>query len=122
MLIAFPSLIAFCGGAVLAMLLGGKLAWRGAVASQHILKHGQLTEGTVVKVWRPPVAGSFPRVYFEFQPAGTERSLRCCHVDRRLLTDEVTSLPAVGSRVAVRYLPENPAKAVIARLVSRFTH
>lgn len=120
--IELPSLIAFCGGVVLAVILSGKIAWRGALVSQHVLKHGQLTEGTVVRVWRPPVAGSFPRVYFEFLPAGAQRSVRCCHVDRRSLTGEVSSLPAIGARVAVRYLPEKPAHAVIARLVSRFTH
>jgi hypothetical protein len=27
----------------------------------------------------------------------------------------------VGADVSVRYMPENPTKAVIARLVSRFT-
>jgi hypothetical protein len=30
------------------------------------------------------------------------------------------SLPAVGSTVRVKYLPEQPSRAVIARLVSRF--
>lgn len=120
--IDLPSLIAFSGGIVLAMILSGKVALRGALTSQHIVKNGHLTEGTVIRVWRPPVAGSFPRVYFEFQPHGSETLVRGCHIDRRALSGEVTSLPAVGSRVTVRYLPENPAQAVIARLVSRFTH
>ncbi len=120
--IDLPSLIAFSGGIVLAMILSGKVALRGALSSQQIAKNGQLTEGTVIRVWRPPMAGSFPRVYFEFQPHGSDRLVRGCHVDRRALSGEVTSLPAVGSRVTVRYLPENPAQAVIARLVSRFTH
>ncbi|HKE95507.1 MAG TPA: DUF3592 domain-containing protein [Povalibacter sp.] len=120
--IELPSLIAFCGGVLLAMILSGKLALRGMLASQQILKHGEMAEGTIVGVWRPPVAGSFPRVYFEFHPQGATQPVRCCHVDRRSLSGEVTSLPAVGARVTVRYLPENPGRAVIARLVSRFTH
>lgn len=122
MLIQFPSLIAFAGGVLLAMILSGKAALRGVLASQRIAKYGQLAEGTVTRVWRPPVAGSFPRIYFEYQPDGAESPMRCCHIDRRSLSDEITSLPAVGARVTVRYLPENPARAVIARLVSRFTH
>jgi hypothetical protein len=122
MLIELPSLIAFSGGIILAMILSGKISLRGVLTSQHIVKNGHLTEGVVIRVWRPPVAGSFPRVYFEFQPPGSESLVRGCHIDRRSLTGEVTSLPAVGSRVMVRYLPEDPAHAVIARLVSRHTH
>ncbi|MFL6551034.1 MAG: DUF3592 domain-containing protein [Povalibacter sp.] len=122
MLIELPSLIAFSGGIVLALILSGKVALRGALTSQHIVKNGQVTEGVVIRVWRPPMAGSFPRVYFEFQPHGSDMRIQGCHVDRRALSGEVTSLPAVGSRVTVRYLPENPARAVIARLVSRFSH
>jgi hypothetical protein len=120
--IDLPSLIAFSGGIVLAMILSGKIAIRGVLDSQHIAKNGQVTEGVVIRVWRPPMAGSFPRVYFEFQPHGSQTRIQGCHIDRRALSGEVTSLPAVGSRVMVRYLPENPAQAVIARLVSRFTH
>ena len=120
--IDLPSLIAFSGGIVLAMILSGKIALRGVLSSQHIAKNGQMTEGVVIRVWRPPMAGSFPRVYFEFLPQGSDRPVQGCHIDRRALSGEVTSLPAVGSRVMVRYLPENPAHAVIARLVSRFTH
>ena len=122
MFIEIPSLITFCGGVLLAMILSGKIALSGVLASQRIVKHGQVAEGTVTRVWRPPLAGSFPRVYFEYQPAGSENLIHCCHVDRRSLSAEVSSLPAVGARVTVRYLPENPARAVIARLVSRFTH
>ncbi len=122
MLIELPSLIAFGGGAVVAMILSGKSALKGALVSQQIVRDGQVTEGRVVDVWRPPVAGSFPRIYFEFQPQGSERVVRCCHTDRRSLSGEVTSLPAVGATVTVRYLPEDPHRAVIARLVSRFTH
>jgi hypothetical protein len=45
--------------------------------------------------------------------------VQTCHVDRR--TGESTaSLPAVGTVVRVKYLPERPSRAVIAKLVSRF--
>jgi hypothetical protein len=122
MLIDAPSLIAFAGGIILAMILSGKISMRGLMASQQIVKEGRMTEGVVIRVWRPPVAGGFPRVYFEFQPQGSDAIVRGCHIDRRSLAGEVTSLPAVGSRVTVKYLPDNPGQAVIARLVSRFTH
>lgn len=121
-MIELPSLIAFAGGILLALILSGKVVVRGLVASQHIVKNGERAEGVIVGVWKPPVAGSFPRIYFEFQPAGAANVIRCCHIDRRSLSGETTSLPAVGTRVTVSYLPENPARAVIARLVSRFTH
>jgi hypothetical protein len=122
MIVELPSMIAFAGGALLAMILSGKVTLKGLVAAQQIVKHGRLAEGTVVHIWRPPVVGSFPRVYFEFQPDGHDNIVRCCHVDRRSLAGETTSLPAVGTRVTVRYLPKDPTRAVIARLVSRFTH
>lgn len=117
-----PSLIAFCGGVALAMIVSGKVALSGLLASQQIARDGRVAQGTVVRVWRPPVAGSFPRIYFEFTPEGSEQTFRCVHTDRRVLSGEFTSLPAVGSQVSVRYLPEDPRRAVIARLVSRFTH
>ena len=58
----------------------------------------------------------------DWTPEGSEQTFRCVHTDRRVLSGEFTSLPAVGSQVSVRYLPEDPRRAVIARLVSRFTH
>ena len=122
MLIELPSLIAFGGGAIVAMLLSGKAAVRGLLDAQQIVRDGHVAEGRITKVWRPPVAGSFPRIYFEFQPRGSENLVQCCHMDRRVLTGESVSLPAVGTQVMVRYLPKNPRRAVIARLVSRFTH
>lgn len=117
-----PSLIAFGGGVALAMLLSGKIALSGLLSAQRIAREGRSAQGTVVRIWRPPVAGSFPRVYFEFRPEGSEQTLRCCHTDRRILSGDTASLPAIGSQVGVRYLPEDPRRAVIARLVSRFMH
>ncbi len=120
--IELPALIAFCGGAVLAMILSGKLTLRGLLTAQQIARDGQVAEGRIVRVWRPPVAGAFPRIYFEYQPAGMSSRVRCCHTDRRMLDGDVPSLPAVGTQVTVRYLPKDPRQAVIAKLVSRFTH
>jgi hypothetical protein len=117
-----PSVIVFSGGLLLAMVLSNKLAVRGVLSAQQIVREGQPAEGRVVRVWQPPIAGSFPRIYFEFQPTGTERLIRACHTDRRSFAGIMTSLPAVGSQVSIRYLPQAPSRAVIARLVTRFTH
>ena len=87
---------------------------------QEILKRGVLAQGKVVRLWRPPVFGAFTRIYFEFEPIGTQDAVQTCHVDRRSSGELAASLPAVGSPVGVRYLPENPTHAVIAKLVSRF--
>jgi hypothetical protein len=113
------SAITFLAGMLIAMIGTCVAVARASQMQQEILKRGTPAQGTVLRVWRPPVAGSFARVYFEFQPAGVDRIVRCCHVDRRT-PDLVASLPAVGASVAVRYLPERPAAAVIAKLVSRF--
>ena len=118
----FPSLIAFAAGALVALILSSRTAWKGVQTAQEIVKRGQLAQGKVLHIWRPPIAGSFTRVYFEFEPEGHDRPIQCCHIDRRALFGTAASLPAAGASVAVRYLPENPTRAVIARLVSRFTH
>lgn len=103
------------------MIASCTTAARGAQQAQEILKRGRLAEGKVLRVWRPPLTGSFARVYFEFEPEGLGRSVRCCHVDRRPADVQLASLPPVGASVRVSYLPENPTRAVIAKLVSRFT-
>lgn len=114
------SVAAFLGGAVLSVMASTRVDAKGAEFQQHILKRGEQVQGRVTKVWRPPLLGSFPRVYFEFEPTGTDQVVQCCHIDRRPLAGYVSSLPAIGTAVAVRYLPENPAHAVIAKLVSRW--
>jgi hypothetical protein len=116
----FLSASSFLAGVLVAMIVSCKATVRAAQSAQEIAKHGVAAQGRVLRIWRPPVLGSFVRVYFEFQPDGHERFLRCCHVDRRPGGGLTASLPAVGSNVSIRYLPENPARAVIARLVARF--
>jgi hypothetical protein len=120
MAIEFMSVAAFIGGAVLTMFASSRVDEKGLQSQQNILKRGERVDGRITKVWRPPLTGSFPRVYFEFQPTGSEQTIQCCHIDRRLLAGFVSSLPAAGTSVAVCYLPENPAHAVIAKLVSRW--
>lgn len=122
MFVELPSLIAFAGSALAVLIISSKAALKGIQTAQEIIKRGQLAEGKVLHVWRPPIAGSFARVYFEFEPEGHGRLIRCCHIDRRMLSGRAASLPAAGACVAIRYLPENPTRAVIAKLVSRFTH
>jgi hypothetical protein len=112
------SVAAFIGGAAIAVLTGSRADAKGAQYQRDILKRGEQAQGRITKIWQPPVAGSFPRIYFEFQPAGGERIIRGCHIDRRILSGMTVSLPAAGTSVAVRYLPENPAQAVIAKLVA----
>jgi hypothetical protein len=115
------SVAAFIGGAVWSLLASQRFDAKNVDLQRDILKRGAQAQGRIVKVWRPPLFGSFPRVYFEFEPEGVERTVRGCHVHRGAHEGFVASLPAVGTHVAVRYLPENPAQAVIAKLVSRWS-
>lgn len=115
----YISAIAFLAGALVAMIASVRSVALGAQLQQEILKRGAIAQGRVLRIWRPPVLGAFTRVYFEFQPHELPESVQTCHVDRR--TGEWTaSLPAVGSWVRVKYLPERPSRAVIPKLVSRF--
>jgi hypothetical protein len=111
--------IAFLIGALVAMIASSRSVTLGAQLQQEILKRGLLAQGRVLRIWRPPVFGAFTRVYFEFQPERAPVSVQTCHVDRRM-GESLASLPAVGSWVRVKYLPERPSRAVIAKLVSRF--
>jgi hypothetical protein len=115
------SVAAFIGGAVWSLLATQRFDAKGLDLQRDILKRGAQAQGRIVKVWRPPLMGSFPRVYFEFEPEGVAQTVRGCHVHRGAHEGFVASLPAVGTHVAVRYLPENPAQAVIAKLVSRWS-
>lgn len=114
-------IIAFLSGAMAAAVLSCLSASRAAKQQLDILKRGHAANGRVLHIWRPKLYGAFTRIYFEFEPAGTDGPIRGCHVDRRVAGEPMASLPAVGATVAVRYLPDSPRQAVIARLVSRFT-
>jgi hypothetical protein len=115
----YAPLIAFLGGAFLALIASSRFVTLGAQLQQEILKRGAIAQGRILRVWRPPLFGAFTRVYFEFQPHEAPQSVLTCHVDRRL-GESRTSLPAIGTWVRVKYLPERPSRAVIAKLVSRF--
>lgn len=114
-------IIAFISGAMVAAILSSLNVSRAAKLQQEILKRGQVAHGRILHVWRPKLWGAFTRIYFEFEPVGMEGPVRGCHVDRRAAGELRASLPAVGATVSVRYLPDQPRQAVIARLVSRFT-
>jgi hypothetical protein len=114
-------IFAFLSGAMVAAILSSLSVTRASREQQEILQRGQIAHGKVLHIWRPRLYGAFPRIYFEFAPPGVDRLVRGCHVDRRSVAEPTASLPAVGTTVAVRYLPDRPQQAVIARLVSRFT-
>lgn len=114
-------IIAFVSGAMITAILSSLTVSRAARQQREILKRGQVAHGRVLHIWRPRLHGAFTRIYFEFEPADLVGTVRGCHVDRRSAGEPTASLPAVGTTVAVRYLPEKPQLAVIARLVSRFT-
>jgi hypothetical protein len=116
----FIPAISFLAGALIAMIASHRANSREARLQQDILKRGIAAQGRVTRIWQPPLAGRFARIYFEFEPEGAEQVLQCCHIDRRSASEWMASLPAAGASVTVRYLPENPARAVIAKLVSRF--
>ena len=115
----YTSAIAFLGGALVAMIASVRSVALGAQLQQEILKRGSVAQGRILRIWRPPLFGAFTRVYFEFRPEETPNSVQTCHIDRRV-GEWTASLPAVGSFVRVKYLPERPSRAVIAKLVSRF--
>jgi hypothetical protein len=115
----YVSAIAFLVGALVAMIASSRSVTLGSQLQQEILKRGRIAQGRIQRNRRPPVFGAFTRVYFEFQPVDAPASVQTCHVDRRM-GEAMASLPAVGTWVRVKYLPERPSRAVIARLVSRF--
>lgn len=117
--VELTSIIAFFGGALVAMIASCQSVSKGAQLQQEILKRGAAAQGRILRIWRPPLFGAFTRVYFEFQPTDDQQAVQTCHIDRRM-GESSASLPAVGTCVRVKYLPESPARAVIAKLVSRF--
>lgn len=119
MLAEHISALAFLAGALVAMLASVRSVALGSQLQQEILKRGMVAQGRILRIWRPPLFGAFTRVYFEFHPVDAPASVQTCHVDRRM-GESTASLPAVGTWVRVKYLPERPSRAVIAKLVSRF--
>lgn len=119
MLAQYSSAIAFLAGALVAMIASVRSVSAGTQLQQEILKRGVQAEGRILRIWRPPLMGAFTRLYFEFRPHDAPETVQTCHIDRRV-GEWTASLPAVGSTVRVKYLPEQPSRAVIAKLVSRF--
>lgn len=114
------SLVCFFGGTVVAAYLSNAFTSSQARRQQEIAQRGRAIVGKIVGVWRPPLAGSFTRLYIEFEPPHLDRPVRTCHIDRRMPGELSASLPPVGTAVNIKYLPERPHDAVIAKLVSRF--
>jgi hypothetical protein len=108
------SAIVFLFGALAAMVASSLSVTIGAQLQQEILKRGAVAQGRILRMF-----GAFTRVNFEFHPVDAPASVQTCHVDRRM-GESRASLPAVGTFVRVKYLPERPSRAVIAKLVSRF--
>jgi hypothetical protein len=113
--------LTFVLGFIFAMLASHRVTDKASRLQRDIAKRGRSTSGTVLRIWQPPIVGSFARIYFEFEPEGAGNVFRCCHIDRRASRAKA-SLPAPGAAVVVHYLPENPAQAVIVKLVSRFAY
>lgn len=89
---------------------------------QHeVATRGEFCQGRVVAIQRPFLLDSCTRLYFEFAPPGAVQPVRCCHVDRRPTEEICASLPSTGTVVTIRYLPEQPHRAVIGKLVSSFS-
>ena len=65
-----------------------------------------------------PFCSNCTRLYFDFLPHGEMDAVRGCHIDRRSPDELQASLPAQGTLVTVRYLPHEPRRAVIGKLIS----
>lgn len=89
-----------------------------AMKQRQIAQCGSVGHGRVVAIQRPFLLDNCTRLYFDFLPAGTDHAVRACHVDRRSPEELQASLPAQGTLVTVRYLPQQPQHAVIGKLVS----
>lgn len=122
MLIDPASLVCFFGGTIIALYASSSLTSSQTRRQQDIAKRGRAVTGRIVRIWRPPLAGSFTRLYVEFELPGMTQPVRACHIDRRDPSELNASLPSIGTTVTVKYLPDRPKEAVIAKLVSRFMH
>jgi hypothetical protein len=88
---------------------------RAARVQQDILERGAEVRGCIVAINRPLFAGGTAEVYFTFDTAhGPE--LHSCAITPGTLRE---SIPAIGTPITIRYLPEDPAQALIPQLVRR---
>ena len=94
------------------------IATHQSTKQRDIAQRGRVGEGRVVAIQRPFLLDNCTRLYFDFLPEGTEHAVRACHVDRRSPEELNAALPAQGTLVSVRYLPEHPSQAVIGKLIS----
>jgi hypothetical protein len=85
-----------------------------AEGQRQIAKGGVACLGRVVAIQRPFMLNDCTRLYFDFVPMGTEELVRGCHITHRTQDgDSTLPLPAQGTLVRVRYLPEQPHRALI---------
>jgi hypothetical protein len=89
-----------------------------ASIQRDIALRGALCQGRVVAIQRPFLLDNCTRLYFDFLPHGEMDAVRGCHIDRRSPDELQASLPAQGTLVTVRYLPHEPRRAVIGKLIS----
>ena len=89
-----------------------------ASMQRDIALRGAMCQGRVVAIQRPFLLDNCTRLYFDFQPDGEADAVRGCHIDRRSPDELHASLPAQGTLVTIRYLPHQPRRAVIGKLIS----
>jgi hypothetical protein len=94
------------------------IAMHQASVQRDIALRGAMCQGRVVAIQRPFLLDNCTRLYFDFQPHGEMDAVRGCHIDRRSPDELQASLPAQGTLVTVRYLPHEPRRAVIGKLIS----
>jgi len=83
-----------------------------------IARRGASCQAKIVGIQRPFFLDTCTRLYFDYLPPGSATPIRACHVAHRPPDALRTALPAAGTVVTVRYLPERPKRAVIARLIA----
>jgi hypothetical protein len=88
-------------------------------AKQRLIAHaGETCYGRVVAIQRPFLLDDCTRLYFDFVPSGSDAPIRACHVARSSSDESPRPLPPQGAVVTIRYLPEQPQRAVIGKLVA----
>jgi hypothetical protein len=99
------------------------LALKHVLAARRIAKQllivqvGATCTGKVVAIQRPFMLDDCTRLYFDFVPTGMSEPVRVCHIARLEPPGPNRPLPATGSTVTIRYLPDRPHQAVIGGLV-----